>query len=159
MDVQWQGQSFSHQADLRSRKEHILQLPESKIAARKLKECYGVKKRKRDEAVEENEKRIKKEREGGVDAVLAILARPIEVVDVEMEEVAEEEEVQDVAMLAEEAETEVVQDGANTGVVDDVIVEDGAETEIVAEEEDTTTTTTRSSGRGRVKRVWFECEG
>jgi len=153
MDVQWQGQSFSHQADLRSRKEHILQLPESKIAARKLKECYGVKKRKRDEAVVENEKRIKKEREGGVDAVLAILARPIEVVDVEMEEVAEEE-VQDVEMLAEEAETEV-QDGADTGVVDDVIVEDGAETEIVDDAEEDTS----RRGRSRTKKKRFECEG
>lgn len=119
MDTQWHGQTWEHQSRLVSGKEYSLQRPESKKAAAKLGKYFGVKKRQRNEVVVAKENKIKEERKGGYDKILALLARVDE--DVEMED---------------------------------------EEMEEVAEEEDTTTgTTNRSSGRGRVARVWHECEG
>jgi len=113
MDTQWHGQTWEHQSRLVSGKEYSLQRPESKKAAAKLGKYFGVKKRQRNEVVVAKENKIKEERKGGYDKILALLARVDE--DVEMED----EEM----------------------------------------EEDTTTTTNRSSGRGRVARVWHRCEG
>jgi len=89
MDTQWHGQSLEHQSRLVSAKEHTLQRPESKKAAAKLGKYYGVKKRQRDERVVAKENKIKEERKGGYDKILALLARVDEVEDEEMEEVSD----------------------------------------------------------------------
>ena len=86
MDVQWKGQQYEHQARLRANKETALQACESKEAAAKFGKYYGVKKRKRNEAVVMKENKIKEERKEGVDKVLAMLERPIDDEEVEVVE-------------------------------------------------------------------------
>ena len=78
-DQQWKGQQYEHQANLRASRETALQQYESKQAAAKMGKYFGgVKKRKRNEAVVMKEEKIKKEREDGVEEVLAMLRRPID---------------------------------------------------------------------------------